>query len=257
MKNIISLGAGVQSSTMALMAAERQIGPMPDAAIFADTGAEPQAVYDWAEWLEKKLPFPVYTVKYGDLEADSLDQSKGYTRRLLPLFLEAGGFLGRSCTAEYKVRPIRKKVKELCGIKGKFPKHTVVTQWLGISLDEIQRMKQQTEAWQAFRHPLIEMRMTRWDCLQWMTAHGYPKPPRSACYFCPFHSNEEWRKLSPEDFDRAVAFEAKIQERLSDRLDSTPYLHRDLVTLDKVDLSTAEDHGQISWLDECAGMCGV
>ena len=42
MKHIISLGAGVQSSTMALMAAHGEIGPMPDCAIFADTGAEPQ-----------------------------------------------------------------------------------------------------------------------------------------------------------------------------------------------------------------------
>ncbi len=36
----ISLGAGVQSSTMALMAAAGEITPMPAAAIFADTQAE-------------------------------------------------------------------------------------------------------------------------------------------------------------------------------------------------------------------------
>lgn len=34
----LSLGAGVQSTTMALMAAHGEIGPMPDCAIFADTG---------------------------------------------------------------------------------------------------------------------------------------------------------------------------------------------------------------------------
>lgn len=53
--NFLSLGAGVQSSTMALMAAKGEITPMPDAAIFADTSAEPQAVYDWLDWLIKQL----------------------------------------------------------------------------------------------------------------------------------------------------------------------------------------------------------
>ena len=64
MLNIISLGAGVQSSTMALMAAHGEITPMPDCAIFADTGAEPRKVYEWLDWLEKKLPYPVYRVMH-------------------------------------------------------------------------------------------------------------------------------------------------------------------------------------------------
>ena len=67
---IISLGAGVQSSTMALMAAQEAITPMPDCAIFADTGWEPQAVYEWLEYLEGSLPFPVHRVSAGDLIED-------------------------------------------------------------------------------------------------------------------------------------------------------------------------------------------
>ena len=70
--NIISLGAGVQSSTMALMAAHGEIGPMPDCAIFADTGDEPKKVYEWLDWLEKQLPFPVYRVQRGIISEDSL-----------------------------------------------------------------------------------------------------------------------------------------------------------------------------------------
>ena len=56
--HIISLGAGVQSSTMALMAAAGEITPMPTCAIFADTQDEPASVYKWLDWLEPKLPFP-------------------------------------------------------------------------------------------------------------------------------------------------------------------------------------------------------
>ena len=44
---------------MALMFAKGELTPMPDAAIFADTGAEPQYVYDWLDWLEKILFFVV------------------------------------------------------------------------------------------------------------------------------------------------------------------------------------------------------
>ena len=43
--HVLSLGAGVQSSCMALMAARGEIGPMPTAAVFADTGDEPASVY--------------------------------------------------------------------------------------------------------------------------------------------------------------------------------------------------------------------
>ncbi len=62
MNHILSLGAGVQSSTMALMAKHGEINPMPDAAIFSDVGAEPKSVYEYLDWLEGELPFPVYRV---------------------------------------------------------------------------------------------------------------------------------------------------------------------------------------------------
>lgn len=69
MLRVLSLGAGVQSTTMALMAAHGEIGPMPDCAIFSDTGWEPKAVYDHLEWLEQQLPFPVHRVERGNISA--------------------------------------------------------------------------------------------------------------------------------------------------------------------------------------------
>ena len=189
MKNILSLGAGVQSSTMALMAAHGEITPMPDAAIFADTQAEPQNVYDWLEYLEPLLPFPVYRVTKGNLEEESLvgktSDTGPWIKAYIPAYIgtkdEGYGLLGRKCTQDFKVGPIRKKARELAGITGKSVKETVVTQWLGISLDEIQRMKAQVEPWQDFRHPLIELRMTRYDCLNWMRRNAAisGSPPRA------------------------------------------------------------------------------
>ena len=66
--NIISLGAGVQSMTMALMAAKGEISPSPDAAIFSDSQWESAHVYRLLDFLETQLPFPVYRVTAGDLK---------------------------------------------------------------------------------------------------------------------------------------------------------------------------------------------
>ena len=72
MITVLSLGAGVQSSTLALMAAQGEVTPMPDVAVFADTGYEPKAVYDWLDWLEKELPYPVEKVTRGNLRDDKI-----------------------------------------------------------------------------------------------------------------------------------------------------------------------------------------
>jgi 3'-phosphoadenosine 5'-phosphosulfate sulfotransferase (PAPS reductase)/FAD synthetase len=68
---VISLGAGVQSSTMALMAADGEL-PKPDCAIFADTGNEPKAVYRYLEFLKKVLPYPIYKVSKGNITEDMI-----------------------------------------------------------------------------------------------------------------------------------------------------------------------------------------
>lgn len=50
---ILNLGAGVQSTTIFLMAHEGEL-PMIDYAIFADTQEEPKAVYDHLAWLRDR-----------------------------------------------------------------------------------------------------------------------------------------------------------------------------------------------------------
>jgi hypothetical protein len=85
---ILSLGAGVQSTTLALMAAHGGIGPMPDCAIFADTGWEPKAVYEHLAWLRSPnvLPFPVHIVSAGDLRADLIAGARGERWASIPAF---------------------------------------------------------------------------------------------------------------------------------------------------------------------------
>ena len=269
--HLISLGAGVQSSTLALMAAHGEVKPMPAAAIFADTQDEPAGVYHWLDWLEKQLPFPVYRVTAGKLSSEALrmrvtKDGRKFSRTAIPFFtLSASGDLGkvkfRSCTVDYKIKPIMKLARKLGGVK-RGQKTVGVIQWIGISLDEIQRMKPARDPWAESRWPLVEMRMTRRSCLKWMEDKGYPPPPRSACVFCPFHGNAEWRRLQteePEAFLDAVAFEKAVQaaKSNSDSFDSVPYLHRSCKPLDTIDFRNDFERGQLSlWQDECEGMCG-
>jgi hypothetical protein len=269
MWNILSLGAGVQSSALALMAARGQVGPMPDAAIFADTQAEPQSVYRWLDWLEKHLPFPVIRVTIGDLAETStrprLSGKSGqhYLSHNVPAYTRnSDGSFGnyrRQCTEKHKITPL---VKETDRLRGKDP----ATVWIGISWDEPERIKESRRSGVTHRWPLIEARLTRADCVKWMEANSYGKPPRSACSFCPYHSNVEWRRIRDEEPDAwadAVAYETRLQLAAASvpRLDGVPFLHPSRVPLDQVDLSTDVENGQgLLWQDfrnECEGMCGV
>lgn len=269
----LSLGAGVQSSCLALMAARGEITPMPDAAIFADTQAEPKAVMDWLDWLETQLPFPVYRVTAGNLADEELQlrvskrSGKTYRRTFIPAYAlnkdGSKGIVSRKCTADFKVRPLTSKVRELAKIK-RGQKEVTVTQWIGISWDELQRMKYSKEPWYQMRWPLIERKMTRRQCLQWMKDNGYPEPPRSACTFCPFHSDYEWRRLrdeSPSDMAHAIQFEKDMQAAaLKDQaMRSIPFLHSSMKPLGEIDFSTDIERGQgaFDFQAECEGMCGV
>jgi hypothetical protein len=253
---------------------------MPDFAVFADTQAEPQSVYKWLDWLEEQLPFPVYRVTKGDLTKDSLQirtikkdcknhkQGMLYVRKIIPLFgrLKNGevvAAIGRSCTVDYKIKAIEAKIKSICKIK-RGQRDCTVTQWIGISWDELQRMKESRQPWSQLRHPLIEKRMTRQQCLQWMRGNEYPEPPRSACVYCPFHSNDEWRRLrddEPQEFQRAIDFDLAIREQFKKdpvhKMDV--FLHRSCKPLSEIDFDSDEQKGQMTWdfKAECDGMCGV
>jgi hypothetical protein len=219
-------------------------------------------------------------VTKGDLTKDSLEvktaTGKGkkkegdtYLRRLIPLFGvmpdgEQVAAIGRKCTADYKIFPINRFIKEMCDVKHGQTDCTV-TQWIGISLDEIQRMKLPPHKWTQNRWPLVEKRITRAYCIQWMKDNGYPEPPRSACFYCPFHSDTEWRRLrdnDPKHFRKAVLFDYAIRDKYKKHDGYTKmevYLHRSCKPLAEVDFDNDEDKGQMTWdfQAECEGMCGI
>lgn len=176
------------------------------------------------------------------------------------------GMLWRKCTRDYKIVPIEKKLRELCGLKPRqrLPKEPIVEQWKGISVDELQRANCARQRWILNRYPLIELRMRRSDCLLWMQQHGFPEPPKSACTICPYRSNANWRQMRdehPTDFAVACAFDEALRAD-GKRIPGTfgdAYVHRSAIPLRLVDFDNAEDKGQMNLFaeKECTGMCGV
>ena len=264
---IISLGAGVQSSTMALKAACGEF-PRPDCAIFADTGYEPKSVYLYLDYLKDVLPFPVHVVNNGNIKLD-LKSYINHNQRMptAPFFTKNAdtnkkGMLRRQCTNDYKIVPIRKKIRELCGVgyKKHFPKDQYVEQWIGISTDEVMRMKPARDKYIYNRHPLIEAKLNRQDCINWIKEKKLLLPEKSACICCPYHNDGYWNFMKTErveEFADAVEFDKKIRN-ITRKDDEEIFTHRSCVPLDQVEFNKKDKSKQIDMFnDECEGMCGV
>ena len=264
---ILSLGAGVQSTTMALMAEHGEIDK-PDYAIFADTGWEPKHVYKHLEWLTEQLSYPVHIVSGGNIRDDILNGTNSTGQRFasVPFYVRnkdgTAGIARRQCTKEYKLTPIRKEVSKLVGIHGLKKRPNTVRMMIGISLDEAVRMKPSDVKYIKHEWPLVDKLMNRSACKKWMRDNGYPEPPRSACIGCPYHSDHEWRDMKMNDplsFDDAIEVDQALRKTGNYlRFDGELYLHKSLKPLKDADLRNAEDKGQINMFgNECEGMCGV
>lgn len=262
--NVISLGAGVQSSAVLLMSYEGDL-PQADYAIFADTGWEPKAVYEHLDRLEDAVAdrIPILRVSAGNIRDELMAVGTSGKPPSPPLFVEGSdgraSLLRRQCTKAYKLAPIYRAMRELTTLPDR-KRGTAVRLWMGISLDEVERMKPNRERWVENVYPLIDHRLTRWDCQQWLATRGW-SAAKSACIGCPFHSREMWRQMkdeAPEEFEDAVAVDRAIRHAPGIKAPAA-FLHRDLVPLDMVDLSRPEDRGQLTFgfTNECEGMCAL
>lgn len=248
---VLSLGWGVQSMTLAVMAALGELEPI-DVALHSDTGYESKLTYEFAEkwtpWLEAH-GVRVVTVKPEKNDLFTVRKT-GKLFCIIPAYYgRSDGYAGmtrRQCATNWKIDPQRKWISQN---RNKKP----VEQWMGISLDEVVRMRQSYVKYITNRYPLVEKRMKRGDCIVWLDRHGIEIPPKSACVFCPYHSLSSWRQTKnvPEDWSRVVDVDNIIR-------DYDPpfshYLTNKLIPIDELDLSTPEERGQlILWENELKG----
>lgn len=253
---LLSLGAGIQSTALALLSAEGKL-PRVDGAVFADTGWEPREVYNHLGRLDSVLTeagIPVHRVSVGNIRDDALNPAHRFAS--MPLYvknLDGGdGMIRRQCTSEYKLKPIKEMTRHLLGapVGTRVKKGLWAETWVGISTDERDRallddtgaLKRGDVSYQRLTYPFIEtLGWSRADCITYLTARGWGATPKSACIGCPFHSQRQWRKLRDEhpdewadavDFDRAIrAGSARATENGKPLLGEA-YLHRSRVPLD-------------------------
>ncbi|CQR61877.1 hypothetical protein [Streptomyces leeuwenhoekii] len=145
-------------------------------------------------------------------------------------------------TGEYKIKPIKKKVRDLLGYPypTRIPKDVFVEQWVGISTDEFHRAKDADVRYMRNRHPLIDLNWSRDNCIRYLTSLGLADTPKSSCLGCPFHGNAQWRHIrdtSPDEWQDVMEFDAAIRKgnaranASGNRLLGQAFLHRSRVPL--------------------------
>ena len=252
---VLSLGAGVQSSTILLMACKGEI-EKPEVAIFADTGWESKATYKHLVWLKteaEKYGIPVIIVQERNIRDDSLNATelnRGFY--FMPLYMDKNGLrlMGkRQCTDRYKLTPIFHKIRELLDVssRARIPAGTV-EMWIGISLDEASRMSLSHNKWIGKQYPLVERMMTRNDCIKWLhDNYNGLSVAKSSCIGCPYHGNTEWQEIysNADEWVDAILVDETIRHGSKTVSAYTQYLHRSFKPLREVDLRTPEDKGQL------------
>lgn len=248
---LLSLGAGVQSTTVLLLACEGAI-PRFDYAIFADTKWEPRQVYQQlnkVSAIAKKAEIPVLTVSAGHIRCDAVDENHRFVT--MPLHVRnpdgSKGIARRQCTGEYKIKPLKATARALLGYPHptRVPAGVFADQAIGISVDEIHRAKDSDVRYLHNIFPLLDLGMSRQDCLTYLTEHGFSETVKSACIGCPFSGNARlrWiRDTDPEAWADLVAFDREIRHGSPRAIaEGKPlrgqfFVHRSLKPLDQVDL---------------------
>jgi hypothetical protein len=301
---ILNLGAGVQSTTVFLMPSEGLLPPF-DWAIFADTQEEPEDVYKHLAWLNSltgQPGFPIIIMNTAGKLGDDLMKERDPSHKTvfpykdhhkhrfasIPCFTATHhdkprsacsfGMVQRQCTKEYKIEVIEKVIRrQILGLepRQRIPKRTEIDQFFGISWDERKRAERirrnyDSIKWANVHFPLIDMKMTRDDCQEWLKNRVPHEVPRSACVFCPYKTSAEWLRLKEKDqkgWARAVEIDNGLRDPskvVNRNMEQSLYLHRQCIPLEMVDLEAAAEKEAkkkatplFALMDCGEGMCGV
>lgn len=257
--SLFSFGGGRQSTAALVLAAAGHIEPF-DVWAFADVGADSENP-DTVDYVhEHTLPFAErHDI---DLRIIRWDRRGGhltlyqYLHEMkrdipIPVSFGVGGPSNRKCTNRFKIDPVARVHRKL-GASAEQPGRLGI----GFTVDELQRVRTDAKhPWQQPTYPLIDLGLTAADCEQVVIDAGLPKPPRSACWFCPFLPQIRWvetRRQRPELFDRAVRLEAMLSERAVELGNDPCTLHPNGSLLDITAQRTIFDEFDET-LDPCSG----
>lgn len=219
-----SYGGGTQSVAIAVLVAQGKL-PKPECIVIADTGREASETWEYTD----KYIRPLLDIEVASHDLANVDLYHKGGMLLLPAWTKPKGQLRTFCSTEWKKLVIRRYLRS----RGYGPK-TPVTCWMGISMDEVGRVKPSGVRWQELAYPLLDLRLKRADCYRIVEEFGLPRPPKSSCWMCPWRRNSQWRRLRdhyPGDFQKAVELDEKMRI-----YDSNVYLHDSRQPLRDVDL---------------------
>lgn len=192
---IFSFGGGVQSWAITALVARGEL-PKPDLAVMANTGRECASTWNFLQVHYSRLPFVLEIVNQ---PVPSLYWQTGEHDFMLPAYSQAGKVRG-FCSGKWKRDTIRHYLLER-GI-------TEYVQWLGLSADEWKRIKPDKLKSVQNCWPLIELRLTRGDCLKLDLDYLGAYPPKSRCWCCPNQGRSEWLSLTPAELIAAHLVDA-------------------------------------------------
>jgi hypothetical protein len=237
---VMSFGGGVQSMAVLVLAVQRKV--QYDAFLFANVGDDSENPDTLRYFHEYAKP---YADEHGvDLHVLSRTKRNGDRMTLykhvlaanrtidIPIRMANGAPGNRNCTGQFKIKVIAKWLREHGATKA-----NPAIVGLGISTDESQRAKPSREAIQVNEYPLIELGLSRRNCVRIIMDAGLPVPPKSACWFCPYKKKTEWqemRRTRPDLFDKAVDLEHRINEKREEMGKDHVYLHPSLYPLEQV-----------------------
>ena len=224
----ISYGGGVQSTALIILAVQGKIPPV-QAALFSNVGDDSEHPATNKYVREIMTPWaashglPVIelhrTLKTGETQTlwqRIMDYQGDKLREPIPVYGWSGAPMSRSCTADHKIRVLAKYVKSVTP-KEQWP----IEMCIGISTDEIQRAnKGKNEKWEERMYPLLDLGLNRGDCANVIKEAGLPVPPKSSCFFCPYHGMQTWSELrrdDPELFEKACQLEDTLNNRRAAR----------------------------------------
>lgn len=226
---VFAHGGGVQSTAALVLSAQGRIDfPVH---LFCNVGDDSEHPATLRYVREVSMPYAkahgvelVEIRRPGPTLRQAISQQHDRTIVSIPMRGANGAPGRRECTGRWKMRVLDAELRE----RGAKLRKAVLG--IGISVDEIERAgKKDGGAYVTRVYPLIDLGLRRSDCLALIAEAGLPEPPKSSCYFCPFHRPSVWaemRRDEPELFEQAAQLESEINTEREKRQREPVWLTR-------------------------------
>lgn len=242
MKKIVSYGGGLNSTAMLIYLAENNIDV--DAILFADTGGEKPATYEYIKYFNKwlsrhglKIEVVKYKTKHGvelSLEQDVLNNNT----------LPSIAFGWKTCSQKFKILPQTKWIESI------YPGEEII-HLIGYDITEQRRVKENPLPLHENKYPLIELGWDRKRCEQEILLAGLCLPEKSSCFFCPNMKKHEILSLPVHLQIRVMEMESNATKVAELKGLGRQYAWTDLINADQKQIRMFNDIDMFDTPCEC------